>query len=355
MFLPSLAGGGAERVAVNLIEGILPLGHEVEIVTVSAFGEYLAEIPPTIPVVNLKARRALTSFLSLIKYLRQSKPDLIISSLGHTNLVLLAARPFSGVRPKVIVTEHLALHDEPQDFVDRAFRTLARWMYPWSEAIVAVSAGVADSVAKGVGLPRDKVHVVYNPVLPKAFWEKAGHRVDHPWFAPGAPPVLIGVGRLTAQKDFPNLLNALRIVRKQEDVRLMILGEGSDRADLEALAVSLGVADAVAMPGFVDNPYAYMAAASMFVLSSRREGLPTVLIEAVAAGTPVVSTDCPSGPFEILQGGKFGALVPVENPEALAEAIVKTLNEPPPKIPAEELEVYSPEAAARNYLKLVWP
>lgn len=353
LFLPSLAGGGAERVAVNLIEGLEPAGHTVDVVAVSAFGEYVNQIPPTVRIVDLRAKRALTSFLPLTRYLRASKPDMLISSLGHTNLVALAALRASGSKTKIIVTEHLALHEEPQDLVDRLFRILARWMYPKAHAVVAVSNGVADTVSRGVGLPRKDVDVVYNPVLPRAFWEKAKQPVDHPWFAQNQPPVILGVGRLTAQKDFPNLLEAFARVRRTRDARLMILGEGPDREALEDLASELGVADHVSMPGFVDNPYAYMAASSLFVLSSRREGLPTVLIEALATGVPVVSTDCPSGPVEILRGGELGALVPIEDPAALADAIVEALLSPSPSLPPDALEAYTPDAASMNYLRLV--
>jgi glycosyltransferase involved in cell wall biosynthesis len=205
---------------------------------------------------------------------------------------------------------------------------LARWFYPWADAIVTVSQGSAEDLAR-LGLSSDCIKVIYNPVVTPELFEKVTEPVEHPWFEPGSPPVILGVGRLEKQKDFPTLIRAFAQVRQQRPARLMILGEGQERPDLETLVQELGLAENVALPGFVANPYAYMGKAALFVLSSLFEGLPTVLIEAMATETPVVSTDCKSGPAEILANGQYGKLVAVGDVKGMAEAIISTLEAPP--------------------------
>jgi glycosyltransferase involved in cell wall biosynthesis len=195
--------------------------------------------------------------------------------------------------------------------------------------------------------------VIYNPVITDEFPALASQAPDHPWFSPGQPPVILGVGRLTPAKDFANLIRAFTEVRRQRKARLIILGAGQEGDGLEALARELGVANDVALPGFRPNALAYMRAAAVFVLSSAWEGLPTVLIEALAAGTLVVSTDCPSGPREILQDGRLGALVPVGDAGALAKAIVHALDKPSATVPLDALTPFTMDAAVDHYLHLV--
>jgi glycosyltransferase involved in cell wall biosynthesis len=216
-----------------------------------------------------------------------------------------------------------------------------------------VSGGAADDLARTSGLSRDRVQVVYNPVITPAMLALAREAPDHPWYAHGQPPVILGVGRLTRQKDFATLVRAFALARQQRPARLIILGEGEDRAALEALIRELGVADDVALPGFRDNAMAYMAGSALFVLSSAWEGLPTVLIEALAAGARVVSTDCPSGPREILQGGRLGALVPVGDAAALAAAMGEALARPAAPPPADALAPFTRDAAVDRYLHLI--
>jgi glycosyltransferase involved in cell wall biosynthesis len=230
---------------------------------------------------------------------------------------------------------------------------LMRTFYPWAASVVAVSRGAADDFARVSGLPRDLVEVVYNPVITPAVLAAARQAPDHPWFASGEPPVILGVGRLTRAKDFPTLIRAFAEVRRRRAGRLIILGEGEDRPGLTALARELGVADDVALPGFRDNAMAYMAGSGLFVLSSAWEGLPTVLIEALAAGTRVVSTDCPSGPREILQDGRLGALVPVGDAAALADAMLDALERPAGTLPSDALTPFTRDASVDHYLRLI--
>ena len=217
--------------------------------------------------------------------------------------------------------------------------------------VACVSQGMADDLQALTRLPPGKIRTLYNPVVDPGLPGRADAALDHPWFAPGEPPVLLGIGRLHPQKDFATLLRAFAQVRAVRAARLLILGEGEEREALEALVAELGVAADVALPGFAANPYAYLSRAGAFVLSSRWEGLPTVVIEALACGAPVVSTDCPSGPDEILQGGRLGALTPVGDDAALARAILDTLAAPPdPAAGRARAQDFAVAPAAQAYL-----
>ena len=230
---------------------------------------------------------------------------------------------------------------------------LARKIYRWADAIVAVSNGVADDVAREVGLDRNRIRTIYNPAITPDLASKAREPVHHRWFQPGATRVIISMGRLNVQKDYPTLLRAFkRLLTQQQDLRLIILGEGEEREALELLARELRIADYVDLAGFVSNPFAYMAKASVFVLSSAWEGLPMALVEAMACGTPVVSTDCPFGPKEILERGRYGPLVPIRDDEALAQAIKETLDNPlSSEILKNAATRFSVQKAAHDYLE----
>jgi len=235
---------------------------------------------------------------------------------------------------------------------------LKRWTYPTAAAIVANSRGAAEDLARVLNVPRQQIHLIYNPTYDNSLLEQAKEPVEHPWFQVGEPPVVLGVGRLTYQKDFGTLLRAFARVRKERVCRLVLLGEGAERAKLEALAEELGVRTEVALPGFVENPYKYMARAAVFVLSSRYEGLPNVLIEALACGVPVVATDCPSGPGEILLDGRAGLLGPVADAEAMAAAILRLLSDPALaqsllQDAQQHLHRFRPEGCVSKYLAVV--
>jgi glycosyltransferase involved in cell wall biosynthesis len=270
----------------------------------------------------------------LVKLLRELRPDAVLAAAPPSNILGVWARRVCKMNSRVVVSQHnqtsLASTNAARRHGGYPPELLGH-VYAQADAIVAVSAGVADDLARSAGLPRAAIRVVYNPVVNPEVAERAAEPVEHPWFFPGAPPVVLGVGRLTAQKDFPTLIRAFARVRAERPARLVILGKGKPEmdAELRALATSLGCAADVDLPGFILNPFAYMARAGVFVLSSLHEGLPTVLVEALACGCPVVSTDCPSGPAEILDGGRYGALVPVGDEAAMAEAILATLAHPP--------------------------
>jgi glycosyltransferase involved in cell wall biosynthesis len=355
-FLPSLRGGGAERVIVNLAHGVMERGYAADLVLAKAEGAFLSELPPGARVVDLRAGRVFRSLIPLVKYLRREQPRVVVSSMSHANLVAIWAARLARSKTPVVATVHNTLSQSTGGqgrLGRRLWPHLLRAFYPWAARVVAVSHGAADDLVRTAGLPRESVDVVYNPVITPAFLALSRQRPDHPWLMPGQPPVILGVGRLTPQKDFPTLIRAFGEVRRQTAARLIILGEGSDRPSLTALAGAVGVADDVSLPGFKENAFAYMGASAMFVLSSAWEGLPTVLIEALAAGTRVVSTDCPSGPREILQHGRLGALVPVGDVTALAAAILEGLQHPTVPAPADALEPFTRDAAVDHYLRLI--
>ena len=218
---------------------------------------------------------------------------------------------------------------------------------------MAVSSGTADDLARTSKIPRERIQVIYNPVITPATVALARQVPDHPWFAAGQPPVILGVGRLTWAKDFSTLIRAFAQVRQRRAAHLIILGEGEERSALTALAKELGVADDVALPGFRANALAFMAKSTLFVLSSVSEALPTVLIEALAVGARVLSTDCPSGPREILQHGRLGALVPVGDATAMSAAILDALDRPASPVSLEPLTAFTQDAAVDHYLRLI--
>jgi glycosyltransferase involved in cell wall biosynthesis len=355
-YLPSLRGGGAERVIINLAQGLSERGLPVDVVLAAAEGAFLDHLPPSVRVVDLRAGRVLRSFGPLIGYMRRERPRAVVSSLTHANVIALVAARLARRGTPVIVTVHNTMSESSpqQSALRRAlWPALVRTVYPWASCVVAVSRGAADDLARSTGLSRDEIEVVYNPVITQPVMALARQRPDHPWLTSQERPVILGVGRLTRQKDFPTLIRAFAEVRRTRGVRLIILGEGEDRPALEALVAELGIASDVALLGFSKSAVTYMAASALFVLSSAWEGLPTVLIEALAAGTRVVSTDCPSGPREILQDGRLGALVPVGDAAALAVAMMDALDRPADLVPAAALAPFTADAAVDHYLRLI--
>jgi glycosyltransferase involved in cell wall biosynthesis len=355
-FLRSVRGGGAERVALNLLQGLSERGVPVDLVLAVAEGAFLDQVPPGVRLVDLRAGRLIRSLPSLVGYLRRERPRYLVSSMSAPNLVALWAARLAGGGTRVMVTVHNTM--SRSSFADGALDgrlalRLMRAFYPWADSVVAVSRGAADDLARTTGLAREKVQVIYNPVITPALLAMARAAPDHPWLAPGQPPVVLGVGRLTRQKDFPTLIRAFAEFRRHGPARLIILGEGEDRPALQALVGELGITADVALPGFRENAMAYMARSELFVLSSAWEGLPTVLIEALAVGTRVLSTDCPSGPSEILGDGSLGTLVPVGDAPAMATAILHELRRPRGAIPNDALRPFTRDAAVDHYLELI--
>lgn len=356
LFLPSLHGGGAERVMLTLAEGFAERGLRVDLVLASAEGPYLNRVPEAVHVVNLGVSRVIKSLPGLVRYLRREQPQALLSALDHANLIALVAKRLAASKASCVVSVHSTLSVEQRHV--RAWRArLIPWLitswYPGANKVVTVSQGVAEDLIQTTGLAPEKIQVIYNPIVIPDLLAQAQAPIPHPWLGADQPPVILGIGRLTAQKDFPTLIRAFARVREQRLARLIILGEGEERSKLEALIRTLNLQQDVALPGFVRNPYAYMGRAAVFVLSSAWEGLPGVLIEAMAVGIPVVATDCPSGPAEILHERTYGPLVGVGDDLPMAKAMMDILEGrgPTASVLRKRAADFSLEAAITAYLE----
>ena len=329
IFLSSLDGGGAERVMLNLANGFAEKDIHVDLLLVKAEGPYLSQIPSNIKLINFNKSKLLQSLPALIKYIREESPSALLSALEDTNMVMLWACRLAGRNTQSVVTVHNHLSIEAKHATQlkrKLTPTLVGHFYQWADRVVSVSKGVADDLV-GLGVPKEKIDIIYNPILTQDLINKLQEPIHHPWLNPGEPPVILAVGRLTEQKDYPSLLKAFARARQSQKVKLIILGEGEERAALETLAHRLNIADDIDFPGFVSNPYAYMSKAKALILTSAWEGFGNVLVEAMAAGTSVIATNCKSGPAEILAHGKYGTLVQVADVEDMAAAITKVIHQ----------------------------
>lgn len=330
IFLPSLRGGGAERQMVLLANGFAARGIAVTIVVAKAEGPNRSMIADGIPVYDLGTNRMVLALPQLISYLRSSRPGVVCSALFTANLLVILSRMWLRLPMRIVISQRSTMSVEfaHGGLIKRSlFPVLARWLYPKADAITTVSDGVARDLAEYVHIPFHRVRCVYNPVYSENIERLACVNVDHPWFGTEDVDVIISVGRLHTAKAFDVLIQAFARVRRSKPVKLVILGEGPERGALEGLVAALGITEDVQMPGFVANPWKYIKNASVFVLSSQWEGLPGALIEAMVCGTPVVATECPHGPAEVLENGKWGRLVAVGDIESLGEAILETLED----------------------------
>lgn len=356
IYLPSLRGGGAERVMLTLANAFARRGLRVDIVLAKGEGPYMRDVSPQVRVVDLNSSRVLSSLLSLVRYLRRERPHALLSALNHANVVATVAVIMSRVATRIVVSARNtfgASVSREKGIRERLMPILMHYTYQNADGITAVSNGVAEDLSISINIPRERITTIYNPVVYDEIAVQAKMMLDHRWFTPDGPPVILGVGRLTEQKDFQTLIRAFAKVRSRRKARLLILGKGHLRDDLEDLIRELGIDSEVDLPGFVDNPFVYMHNASLFVLSSKWEGLPGTLIQAMACGTQVVSTDCPSGPSEILEGGKWGQLVEVGNVDELAEAISKSLNRRLQLDVALRAQAFNVEKAVEQYLDIL--
>jgi len=342
-------------VLLDICSAFVSRNHEVHLVLMNNYPSALWPlIPRGVEVVDLKCPRFWTSQRATLRYLRARRPDGIVAAMPLANAIAGYARALAGVAVRLVLTEHNSRSLVFGDLDLPAHRVLApfvRFGYRFADCIIAVSEGVAAKLRDLPGVPPDRVRVVYNPAYAPRIESMALEPVPHPWLEDSSMPVLVASGRLEAQKDFATLLRAFALLRNRRPARLVILGQGSLGAQLQALADELSVSASVLFPGYVLNPWAYMGRASAFVLSSAHEGLPGVLVEALGLGIPVVSTDCPTGPSEILDRGRYGRLVPVHDPASLARAIEHALDTP---VDRDQLKrrarEFSLEAAAAAYL-----
>lgn len=348
--------GGVERV-INLLAAECARHVAVDLLTLKFRGRHLQSLPGNVRLVRLQHTSAWSAHREIATYLREHRPDVLLAAKDRAGRAALRARHAAGGETRV----WLQIHSNPARAVERQpawlrwlrLRPMRRW-YPRAAGIIAVSQGLRSDLIRVLGLPADCVHAICNPVITDDIARLAAAPVPHVWLAEKLQPVLIAVGRMTRQKDFATLLRAFASLRRERPLRLIVLGDGELRGELEALARSLDIASDVLFAGFQQNPYAWMARADAFVLSSAWEGSPTVLTEALSLGLPVASTNCPSGPEELLCGGRYGPLVPVGDDAALSVAMRQVLDSPlPAALLRSAVQDYHAAVSARRYLELV--
>ncbi len=349
--------GGVERMINHLIAGMLASGYRVDVLVLKRIGGHFANLPAGARVVPLGTRHAYLAVWPLVRYLRRVAPPALLVAKDRAARAALRARRLAPGPTRITLRVGNTLSQLLADrsrLYRRWRQALTRRLYPRADAIIAVSRGVADDLIETTGIAADRIHVVANPTITPDIDERAREATGHPWLDQDDTPVIVGVGRLTRQKDFPTLLRAFARLRRRRATRLIILGEGEDRDALARLARSLGIDDVLAMPGFVANPYPWMARADAFVLSSAWEGSPNALIEAMHLGVSVVASDCRSGPRELLEHGRIAPLVPVGDDAALAEAMVTALDDPPSAaVLRAAVADYQPSVSTARYLRVM--
>lgn len=354
-FLPSLREGGAERVVLTLASGFADHGLEVDLVLAKAEGPFLEDVQGNVRLVDLDKQRVIRSLPGLVAYLKRVRPKAILSAMEHANLVAIWAKKLARVDTRIIASVHETVSKAAGgNLLKRMIlHQLLRYSYVYADRIVAVSKGVADDYIAMMQLSNAQVRVIYNPALRPEVLNKANEAPTHPWFTKKTTPVVLSVGRLTLAKDYPVLMRAMKAVWAETGARLVVFGEGEERRSLEAQIKREELDEIVSLPGFTRNPYAHIRRADVFVLSSRWEGFGMVLAETMALGTPVVSTDCPNGPAEILENGRWGWLVPVGDERALAEAIIETLKNPQRDFAVKRSTDFSSDKILHEYAEVL--
>lgn len=357
--------GGIERTVINLLCELHRYPISLDLVLFKKKGVLLPEVPLGVRIIELPNATSsrLRRVFPVMRYLKQEKPTVLISHLPQFNVIAAIAKTLTGIPANAVLVEHIGfapLEDHLKNNLKERIgllNYLRRFFYAKLDITVAtVSQGLARELESDLRLKKGTIKVIYNPIVDeKTLLLKAQVIPDHPWFQPDQPPVFLGVGRLAPQKDFATLIKAFSILRqKGESARLVILGEGDEREKLEALVTKLNLNTEVSLPGFTDNPYAYMSRATAFVLSSRFESFGLVVAEALACGCQIISTDCPYGPSEIINSGEYGRLVPVGNPKDLAEAMEQAINAP---VDSDLLRLrardFSVEKIVSEYLRVI--
>jgi glycosyltransferase involved in cell wall biosynthesis len=352
--LPSLRGGGAERVSINLAKAMVALGHEVEFALLDARGEFLLHARRSFSVVDLKVKRARWAVPACASYLRSRRPQAVIAMMWPLSIIVPVAAGIARLDTRILVCEHSMISRQYRDWGlvhNLLLRASVAVGYRLAHRRAGVSDGVARDMASLARLSCSEVATLHNPVPKQSPGEQEIARADALWSSAG--PRLLTVGSFKPAKNYLLLLRAFATL-DLPGARLMVVGQGEGETELRALALELGIADRVIFAGFHTDPSAFYATADLFVLSSDYEGLPTVLIEALSFGLPVVSTDCPSGPAEILENGRWGRLVPVGDANALARAMGEAAAAPVDREALKRRAAdFSPEIAARRYLELL--
>lgn len=354
IYTSALGRGGAERAMLNLANALAAEDQPVDVLVADReASDYLPLLDSAVSLVDLDASPAVLGLPGIVRYLRKSRPSALVTVELRAHALSLAARRLARVDTMGVASVqnfHSREYASGVSLGRRMTLDAMKWVLPRMDRVFAVSGRVADDVVQSFGADPDTVTVVPNPIVTPEIVRRAREPVDHPWFETDAGPVVLSIGRLSRQKNYPLLLRAFSRIEEDLDARLIILGEGSERERIESLVGELRLEDRVDLPGFVDNPYAFLARSAVFVLSSDWEGLPSVVIESLAVGCPVVSTDCPSGPREILDGGCYGRLVEPGDEKALASAMREALvteSSEPERLKQRAREYSASEVAAR--------
>ena len=356
LFILKFGDGGVERMMVNIARGLSLIGVRVDFIIKNSNAPYLHLLPNSVRVIKFPVAKQSEALPKLLDYLQQNDPDIVVSAKILDDEIALKAKQSHKGKTRFYLRPGTALISRMKA---RGMGWIRRWLktrnlvklFNQADGVVAVSQGVADEVMQLSKVSQDRITVIKNPTITPELYELSEAEVPDPWLAADQPPVILGIGGLRRQKDFPSLIQAFAQVRQQLPCRLMILGQGNKEAQLKLLAQELELGDDFRLVGFVDNPYVYLKHAGLFVLSSLWEGSPNVLTEALALGTPSVSTDCPSGPFEVSRGGEVLPLVPVGDVDRLAEAMLQTLRESPDREKLKSaVSEYTLEKSARSYL-----
>jgi glycosyltransferase involved in cell wall biosynthesis len=357
LFLPTLYSGGAERVQLNLARYFLDRGLRVDLVVCKYFGSLKDQVPEGVRLISLDARKVMFGVSAYLRYLRIARPSVVLSSVENAAIISCVGKMLSSHRHRLLVRLDNSLSEPgilPLQMHRWPVMTAVASTFHAADAFVAVSNGLKEQLSHLPGLGKKPIRRIYNPIIHEGFEAQADLTPELPPSIKPGEPFVLAVGRLQKQKGYPQLLQAFSRVVKQRPSHLVILGEGDDREELQGLASSLGIAPHVHFLGYTPNPLAYMRHAAVFVLSSLAEGFGNVIVEALACGTPVISTDCPHGPREILSGGRYGTLVPVGDVDSLAQAIVAKLNGLKPAMSEElkqHLQLFSIETIGKHYVE----
>jgi glycosyltransferase involved in cell wall biosynthesis len=356
--MSDLSGGGVERQVITLAQEMQAAGLPVVLLVHKIRGELRDKVPAAIRVVDLQSRDTLHDIPPLVRFLRHERPSILLSNLDHNNVAAIVAGRLSATGTHVIICQHNSLSRDFTSDLSWSYRLipfLYRLLSPWMDAAVAVSQGIANELYTRSHIPMRKVKLIHNAVIGDHFRWHAEQPITHRWLGNPEVPVFVTAGRLVPVKDHDVLLRSLALYRRHRPANLIILGNGPLRSELGALATQLGIGDAVDFLGFQENPLPYFRRADAVVLSSYSEGFGNVLVEAMGCGTPVISTDCEHGPAEILDHGRYGALVPPRCAQALADAFdtgAALRKRWPPELLKARAAEFSTAACVAAYMKL---
>lgn len=356
--LMSFSGaGGVERMMVNLLSEMAKQLEQIDLLLLRDNSPHLQSLPDNVRLIKLRSKHSLTAIPELSRYLKREQPQALLVAKDRAGRAAVRARSLAGTQTPIYIRlgTNLSAALQNKSALSAWFRTAPmRRLYAKVNKVIAVSEGVRQDTIAVTGLPADRVTVIRNPVITEQLLQNAQAPVPHPWLEDKSIPVVIGAGRLSQQKDFATLINAFALLQKKQQVKLIILGEGGLRPQLAQQIQDLGLQDCVLLPGFQKNPQCWVARANLFVLSSRWEGSPNVLSEALALGVPCVATRCPSGPNEVLAEGRYGPLVAMGDAEGMSKAMQQTLAAP---LPGDEIkqavDEYRAPLSAQRYLQLL--